>query len=67
MVQRAIIHLSVFLAFFFSCVLNAFETLCFTLISNDITRLATIFEKQQQAAKLSTIILIANINGKAHY
>ena len=34
---------------------------------NDITMLATIWWKQQQAAKLSTIILIANINGKAHY
>ena len=34
---------------------------------NEITMHATIYWEQQQAAKLSTIILIANINGKAHY
>ena len=35
---------------------------------DDISMLATIQWKQQQAAKLlSTVILITNINGKAHY
>ena len=34
---------------------------------NAIAMLATIEGKQQQTAKLSAMILIANINGKTHY
>ena len=34
---------------------------------NGISMLVAIYWRKQQAVKLSTIILVANINGKAHY
>ena len=45
-----------------SFVLNPFKTHYYVLILNDITMLATIKRKRQQAATLSTIFLIPNIN-----
>ena len=51
----------------FSSVLKPLTKSCHVIISNDITMPATIQRKQQQAAKLSTVILTANINSKAQY